>query len=715
MSFFNELKRRNVFRVGIAYAVATWVLIQIADILLDNFGAPPWVMKSLVVALAIGFFITLFFAWAFELTPEGVKRESEVDRTQSIAQQTGQKLNFMIIGLLVVALGYFIWESRFASEKGSEPFSRQAAVQPGESAEEKRALTPFPQTGNPASKELTLSAETSRDRSIAVLPFANRSNKEDDLFFTDGIHDDLLTQLAKISGLKVISRTSVMKYKNTEKTIPEIASELGVATILEGGIQRAGNRVRINAQLIEVKTDEHLWAETFDREMTMENIFDIQSDITRHIVTAVKGELSDAESEALGDMPTESLPAYEAYLHAKTIMNAPDYNREKYLEAEVWVKSALENDPEFALAWAMMVEIHGEAIWLGFDDSPERQLMVQDALSKASQYGPFLPETLAARAEYLYRVENNFHEAEIAFRSASEAKPGDAGLRVRLALTERRTGKWEQAVESFQQAIDLDTDNLQARTNLVETLINMGEFERVEPLVNAWIEKYPQSMDLRSYKTMILVLGHGDLEAARNWHGQMQANSGVAYFGVASSLPLYERDYPSAIDIWNDPEFAPLADNPAGRVTIMVSNSQSYMLANNGEKAQELARQAIEEALKLEPESDLSNAFVLSDLAVAYLLTGQPDKALETSLKALALYPESRDSLNGVHISNTHAWIMAKAGLRDEALAEIKRLLYTPAGMDRWDLYLNPLWDFFRDDERFNELIKPRNLEEARS
>lgn len=695
MSFFDELKRRNVFRVGIAYAVATWVLIQIADILLDNFGAPPWVMKSLVVALAIGFFITLFFAWAFEVTPEGVKRESEVDRSKSVAKQTGQRLNLVIIGLLIVALGYFIWESRFASEPGSDTSPQAMESQIAQTVDQE--ATPAP----------TL------DYSIAVLPFANRSNQEGDLFFTDGIHDDLLTQLAKIKDLKVISRTSVMEYRDTTKKIAEIAAELGVSTILEGGIQRAGKRIRINAQLIDVNTDEHLWAETFDREMTVENIFDIQSEITRHIVTAVRGELSDEESEALGDMPTGSLAAYEAYLHAKTIMRAPDYKREKYLEAEVWVKSALDNDPEFALAWAMMVEIHGEAIWLGYDNSPERFRMVQDALSKASQYGPFLPETLAARGEYLYRVENNFHEAEIAFRSASEAKPGDADLRVRLALTERRTGKWEQSVESYQQAIDLDPDNLQARTSLVETLLNMGEFERVEPLVNAWIEKYPQSMDLKSYKTMILVLGHGNVEAARHWHGQLQAYSGVAYFGMAVTLPWYERDYQSAIDIWTTPEFAPLADNPAGRVSIMAIKSQSYMLANNDEKAQELARQVIEEALKIEPDSDLSHAFILNDLAVAYLLNGQPDKALETSLKALALYPESRDSLNGVYISNNHAWIMAKAGLHDEALAEIERLLSTPAGMNRWDLYLNPIWDFFRDDERFNELIRPRNLKEA--
>ena len=313
MSFFVELKRRNVFKVGIAYVVGTWVLIQIADILLDNFGAPPWVMKSLVVVLAIGFFIALFFAWAFEMTPEGVKRESEVDRSQSVTQQTGQKLNYTIIGLLVLALGYFVWESRFASEQGSESFSEETIVQTTGPGDEKRDPTPGDGTHT----------ITNVDNSIAVLPFANRSRDEDDVFFSDGIHDDLLTQLAKINDLKVISRTSVMKYRDTEKTIPEIAAELGVTTILEGGIQRAGKRIRINAQLIDVVTDEHLWAETFDREMTMENVFDIQTEITRQIVTAVKGEFSETEQLSMGTLPTSNLAAYEAFLHARAATNRP--------------------------------------------------------------------------------------------------------------------------------------------------------------------------------------------------------------------------------------------------------------------------------------------------------------------------------------------------------------------------------------------------------
>jgi len=299
MSFFDELKRRNVFRVGIAYLVVAWLVLQVADVVINNVGAPGWVFQIIMLMLGIGFPIVLIFAWAFEMTPDGIKKEKDIDRSQSITSKTGRKLDFTIIGIMALALIYFVWESRF---------QETTAIPAEAGANNVSAETPD-----------THEIEIASDNSIAVLPFANRSRDEDDAFFSDGIHDDLLTQLAKIGDLKVISRTSVMKYKDTQKTIPEIAEELGVSTILEGGIQRAGKRIRINAQLIDVTTDEHLWAETFDREMTMENIFDIQSEITRQIVTAVKGELSDTEQQALGAAPTANLEAYEAYLHQRKI------------------------------------------------------------------------------------------------------------------------------------------------------------------------------------------------------------------------------------------------------------------------------------------------------------------------------------------------------------------------------------------------------------
>ena len=710
MSFFNELKRRNVFKVGIAYAVGTWVLIQIADILLDSFGAPPWVMKSLVLVLAVGFFVALSFAWAFELTPEGVKRESEVDRSQSITPQTGKKLNTTILVLMTLAIGYLLYDKFSApAQPGSDHFSQQTANQSAD-AGEKNALTPveaIAQAGNEAEPAINRP-------SIAVLPFANRSNQEDDLFFTDGIHDDLLTQLAKINDLKVISRTSVMEYRDTTKKIPEIAAELGVSTILEGGIQRAGTRIRINAQLIDVNTDEHLWAETFDREMTVENIFDIQSEITRQIVNAVRGELSSEETEVLAQLPTRNLEAYEAYLHAKSIFLAPDYTPQKFRDAEPWLEKAVELDPEFALVWAMLVRTYAQAIWQAYDDSPERLQQVRNALSKASEFGPFLPETLAARAEYLYRIENNFHEAEVAFRAASKANPRDANLVKLLAYTLRRTGKWEQSVSSFQLAFELEPGDISARSAMIETLITMGEFDRAEPLIDAWMERYPQATDIKGYKTRLLILRDGDLVTARNLFDQIKPNGGNPWFFNAVSLPLFERDYQAAIDIYDNPQLLDLYNSPMYEALRQQNKSFAHKLLGNARQSEEFAQKAIEIIFRLQATSSGSNeAGLLFLLANGYAQTDELVKAMDAINQACALIPESRDSFVGPIYSKSRALILAMSGKRDEALLEIERLLSTPSGFKRWNLYLNPQWDFFRDDERFNELIRPHNPEDA--
>ena len=203
MTFVEELKRRNVIKVAVAYVVVAWLVMQFSDVILNNIEAPGWVFQVIMLVLGIGFALALFFAWAFEMTLDGIKREHEVDRSQSITQQTGRKLDFLIIGVMGVALVYFVWESRFSA---------------------------------PAGPPIVAPAEISHENSIAVLPFANRSMQQEDQFFTDGLHDDLLTQLAKIGDLRVISRTSMMKYRDTEKSIPEIGAELGVSTILEGGI-----------------------------------------------------------------------------------------------------------------------------------------------------------------------------------------------------------------------------------------------------------------------------------------------------------------------------------------------------------------------------------------------------------------------------------------------------------------------------------------------
>ena len=268
---FEELKRRNVVRVGIAYLVAAWLVLQIIDVVLENLPVPPWVMQVILLLTALGFPFAIVFAWAFELTPEGLKRERDVDRSKSITPKTGRRLDRLIIVVLVVAVGVLLTDKLLFREVGEA----QQAVQV-------KTTDPSPRSSR---------------RSIAVLPFANRSNSADDAFFVDGIHDDILTQLAKISALKIISRTSVMQYRDTEKPMRVIGDELDVATIMEGSVQRAGNRVRINVQLIDADTDEHLWAEVYDRELTAPNIFEIQTEMATAIADVLHASLTGDEPQ----------------------------------------------------------------------------------------------------------------------------------------------------------------------------------------------------------------------------------------------------------------------------------------------------------------------------------------------------------------------------------------------------------------------------------
>ncbi|NNL96480.1 MAG: hypothetical protein HKO64_12735, partial [Xanthomonadales bacterium] len=303
---FQELKRRNVFKVGIAYAVTTWILLQLTDIVSDILVLPEWAPKLILLLLLVGFIPALIFAWAFEMTPEGIKLESEVSEDRSVTRRTGRKLDYAIMILLGLSLAYFIWESRFEQKTAAY---EQAAKNPPVSPQAEAPFEPV--------REISPEDAEINKNSIAVLPFTNRSADQADTYFTDGIHDDLLTQLSRIDAFSVISRTSVMEYRDTTKNLREIARELSVANIMEGAVQRAGDRVRINVQLIDAETDEHLWAEIYDRELTTENLFDIQSEIAENIADALKATLTDNEIATMANAPTDNVAAYDLYLQAR--------------------------------------------------------------------------------------------------------------------------------------------------------------------------------------------------------------------------------------------------------------------------------------------------------------------------------------------------------------------------------------------------------------
>ena len=691
MGVFGELKRRNVFRVAVAYTVGSWFIAQIADVVLNNIGAPDWVIKSLFLLLAIGFIASLIISWAYEITPEGIKREHEVIRDASITHLTARKLDYVTLAAVLGVAIMFGWQQLGNEQPTAESVSTSATTH-DESAR--------------ASAKLG-------DQSIAVLPFANRSNREEDLFFTDGIHDDLLTQLAKISDLKVISRTSVMQYRDTDKRVPEIARELGVANVLEGGVQRAGQRIRINAQLIDVATDQHLWAETFDREMTIDNLFDIQTEIARQIVTAVKGQLTTEEQQAFAAAPTQSLAAYEDYLRARNLLTSSGYNIEKYLAAQPYAEQAVALDPNFALAYLLLAELHGNAVWIGYDDSPERKEAAQTALNKAASILPAeSPDLLAAQSEFLYRFEQNYAASRIKLLKARASMPGDAVILEKLGFTQRRLGLYEEAVDSFLRSVELDPGNASAMSGAAETLAVMQQWSRLEEMLSTSHKRFGNNTDIASIDAMLPLWSQGDVETARARFDNVRADSGANYATFSVELPWYEHDFAKVVKSLNRPEIFDLHSISGWAGWRELNLANAYLQLGETDKADQLLNEVV--LLLSTLDRDRLPQIVASELGIlaeALALQGQKSRAIEVAEEALQLYSPERDIYEGQWSLQNLCKVLALTGEKDRALDLIAQLIDQPNGYVRWQMYLDPRWDFFRDDERFNDLIRPHNLD----
>ncbi len=447
-----ELKRRNVMRVAIAYAIAGWVLMQIAATVFPIFEAPLWTLKVVTFLIVLGFPIALILAWAFEMTPEGIKREADVDRSDSITTQTGRKLDHAIIVVLLVGIAWLaadklLWtdgETRITEDK----------------------------------------------RSVAVIPFQNMSQDAANDPFTIGIHDDLLTQISRIGSIKTISRTSVLQYRDTTKTIPEIAQELGVATILEGGVQHAGSRVRINAQLIDAVTDEHLWAETYDRELNATNIFAIQSEIALAIAAALQATLTVDEQQRLDNVPTRSIAALERYFVGKQMLEGR--NTESLLAAIDYFQQVIKLDPDFALAYSgladayMLLPEYTAAV-----DPREIQEKSEAATVKALSLDPDLPEVLTSMGWNRLIHDYDWAGAEEMLRRALEIQPNHSGALHWLSHVVSWQGKHDEAVALARKAVAVDPLSRLMKMHLAYVLVDAGDFENAIPLARMTISAPP--------------------------------------------------------------------------------------------------------------------------------------------------------------------------------------------------------------------------------
>ena len=474
MSFFNELKRRNVIRVGIAYVVVAWLTMQFADVVLNNIEAPGWVFQAIMLVLAIGFPFVLVFAWAFEMTPEGLKKEKDIERSESITPVTGQKLNYTIIGLLVLALGYFIWQSQSGQHN-------VAPMQAGTST-----------TTQDVSAETleTTAQKAEQEPSIAVLPFVNMSADPEQEYFSEGISEEILNVLVRVKGLKVASRTSSFTYKGENLDIPEIARQLKVSNIVEGSVRKSGNRVRITAQLINTSDDRHLWSDTFDRELT--DIFAIQDEIANAIVNALKNELNIGLDAVKVESATDNLDAYDLYLKARGMFIA----RQNLDVANQLFEQATELDPGFALAWEGLAASHWVSTdWIKGDGIDHRQLAVS-AADKALTLDAGLSMPYAVKGMIISEtVPHDFLTARKNLDMALANDPKNTTAWLWSGLFYKGLGYADEAIRDFQRCLDIDPGYQNCKQHQAQAYLNNGETEHAMALFMETIEANFHSQD----------------------------------------------------------------------------------------------------------------------------------------------------------------------------------------------------------------------------
>ncbi|MFC1777047.1 tetratricopeptide repeat protein [Pseudomonadota bacterium] len=728
MSLFEELKRRNVFRVAAAYIIVGWLIMQAGEVMGPALHLPEWVNSLLAFFLILGFPLAMFFAWAFELTPDGLKKEKDVDKTQSMVQVTGQKLNYTIIVLMAAALAYFAWE-KFASNPENEVGLAQAS----------------PETEQ--TKPVALSNDQLIDKkSIAVIPFRNRSvNEENAEFFSDGVHDELLTNLSRIEELKVISRTSVMNYRDTIKNMKQIGEELGVANILEGGVQRAGNTVRINVQLIDAATDEHLWAKVYDRQLTAENIFAIQTEIARAIANALEATLSPREQKLLATAPTTNLEAYDNLLIAGQLLNRGNWQNIR--DAQVYLKKAIELDPDFIQAHvALAMSYSGlfttgattlqevSAPWqqsiqaaLSLDPDNAGAIAVQalylwrhgldgveKAFEKALQLEPHNVETLTMYADYLRK---NFHldRALPLFEMARELDPVSIDVLRGLARIRLARGEMDQALEIFARIRQVDPSSVSGYGPVAGAYIDIGDMVQGSEWLFKAMEIDPQDSDLSNWVVMVYI-SSGDFDSARKWlqwieHNQNQNPMFLANMAI---LNISEDNLEAAVMNARQALDSQMQDR-WGSDAVMVRTLLIWTLDQGRTgTALEVIRQAHPELFDHPPVVHANNVLQAIDTAQLLQLENRDDEAKKLLQASIAAYDKPY-TVTDSWLAPGKAQALALLGEKQAALKELRhqvdkgwRLLW------RWNSELNPNFESLREDPEFHAIIEFLDTDMAR-
>jgi len=655
--FFAELQRRKVYRVAAAYIIAAGFIIQIGSAVFPAWELPNWTLRLVVVLLLAGFPVALILAWAYDVTPQGIqvtaKAPAGTHRRRNI-------ITLIAAGLAVSAIaGFFL----------------------------------FPRASG-----------RNVEKSIAVLPFQSLSDEKENAYFADGMQDDILTNLSKISDLKVISRSSVMPYRgDAVRNAREIGKALGVATLLEGSVRRVGNRVRVNVQLINANNDEHIWAEDYDRDLT--DVFAIQTDLAQKIASALQAKLSPTEKARLDNRPTQNPDAYLLFVQAHDYATRMDIFRDTTLKAEPLFEQAIKLDPNFALAFAGLSMVES---WLyhSSDPVPARREKARLNADEALRLQPDLPEGHLALGFSYYYGDRDYERALAEFEIAKRGLPNDAQAYLAIGSIQRRQGKWTESTANLERAAALDPKNADILRNLAFSYMAERKFETADKILDRVIVAAPQSLEAPLVKGGVAILWKGDLSVAEKVFSSVPPGAdpqGLMTWAHVWVLTL-GRKFPEALQVLQKFRGETLITYSTASSPKAFLEGTIHLLQGDKTKAKaelEHARVVSEKLLREAPEDPARHA--QHGLILAAL--GQKQEAIAEGKRAVELLPESQDAFDGPQETAALAQIFAWTGESDEAFRLLDHLLTIRSGLTVPIFKLDPAWDPLRKDPRFQTLI----------
>jgi TolB-like protein len=671
--FFQRLKQRKLVQWAIAYVAAAFALLQGIDIVAQQFGWPEGVRRGITLALVVGFFLTLVLAWY-----HGERGAQRV---------TGTEL--LIIGLVLAVGGGFLW--RFAA--ASRAPDNKAATAPNES----RMSEPV----------TAISA-----KSIAVLPFENLSEEKANTYFAEGIKDEILTKLAAIRDLKVISRTSTAKYQSKPDNLKTVAQELGVSTILEGAVQKAGDKVRVNVQLIDARSDAHLWAKSYDREL--KDVLSVESEVAEEIAEALKANLSPSESQVLAAARTQNTEAYDLFLRGEYEFHQAESSLEvsAFDRADSFYRQALAQDTNFAEAAAALVYARLYRHWFIAPLTPQELEDAKAIIDHALAIAPASPQAHFALGIFFYWGHRQYENALVEFNRTLDLQPNNALARQYCGWVHRRRGEWERAITDVRRAEELDPRDPKIPANLGAIYLALRQWKDAEQSELRALAIDPHNVVAAAFLALTRLNGMGDVHGARRAFGGVPEGSYVsalsfqgdveAIIGIWVYLDVIGRRFTDAFQAFEkegrttDPK---QLQQVAGRTALRVLEGQTEAAKSAGEEALPL----FEARLREQPD----DAFAMTELAWVYLALARNADALRLAREAAASMPVEKDAVSSPTFQNGLAQIEARAGAPEEAVKRLQHLLSIPAGdnVSVVRLKIDPVWDPIRNRPDFQQLL----------